>query len=95
MDVYDAAKWGINGFTQAWALALKQHHIRVNALCMGATDSHMLRSFFNHNPPPEEVARWMKPDDVANLMLDLIREGPDGRTGENIGIWVGHEIKLP
>jgi len=95
MDIYDASKWGINGLTLAWSQALAEHGIRVNALCMGATDSHMLRSYFDFRPPPEEVASWIKAEDVARLLIDLLREGPEGRTGENIGIAVGHPIVLP
>ncbi|MCC6382047.1 MAG: SDR family oxidoreductase [Dehalococcoidia bacterium] len=95
MDVYDASKWGINGFTIAWAKALREHHVRVNALCMGATDSHMLRSFHQFNPPAEQVAMWMKPTDTARLLVDLLREGPDGRSGENIGLAMGHPVVLP
>ncbi|MEE8339075.1 MAG: SDR family oxidoreductase [Xanthomonadales bacterium] len=95
MDVYDASKWGINGLTLAWSQALAEHGIRVNALCMGATDSHMLRSFFNFQPTPEDVAGWMKAEDIASVMIDLLREGPGGRTGENIGIAVGHPVLLP
>ncbi len=92
MDLYDASKWGQLGLTFAWAQALEPHRIRVNALCMGATDSFMLRSFHNHAPAPEEVAKWMKPADIARLMLDLLR---DGRTGDYIGVAVGHPIVLP
>ncbi len=92
MDLYDASKWGQLGLTFAWAQALEPHGIRVNALCMGATDSHMLRGFHGHKPPPEEVARWMKAEDLARLTLDLMR---DGRTGDYIGVAVGHPIVLP
>jgi 3-oxoacyl-[acyl-carrier protein] reductase len=92
MDLYDASKWGQLGLTFAWAQALEPHNIRVNALCMGATDSYMLRGFHNHKPPPEEVAKWMKPADIARLMLELMR---DGRTGDYIGIAMGHPIVLP
>ena len=92
MDLYDASKWGQLGLTFAWAQALEPHNIRVNALCMGATDSFMLRGFHNHKPPPEEVAKWMKPADIARLMLELMR---DGRTGDYIGIAMGHPIVLP
>ncbi len=95
MDLYDASKWGINGLTLAWSQALAEHGVRVNALCMGATDSHMLRSFFNFQPTPEDVAGWMKAEDVARLLIDLLREGSGGRTGENIGIAVGHAVVLP
>ena len=92
MDLYDASKWAHLGLTFAWAQAVEANNIRVNAMCMGATDSYMLRSFHNHNPPAEEVANWMKADDVARLMIDLIR---DGRTGDYIGIAMGHPIDLP
>ena len=43
------------------------HGVRVNSLCMGATDSHMQRSFFGYgddeatSPPPEVLAKWMDP----------------------------------
>ena len=92
MDLYDASKWGINGLTFAWAQALESDNVRVNALCMGATDSYMLRSFHDFNPSAEEEASWMKAEDVAQVMIDLIR---DGRTGANIGFAVGHPVVLP
>ena len=95
MDLYDAAKWGVNGLTFTWCQALKAHNIRVNAFCMGATDSYMIRSFFNFDPPPEEEARWMRAEDIARVMIEMIAEGPDGRTGENIGFAVGHPVLLP
>ena len=43
MDLYNASKWALNGFTFDWAKALAPHNIRVNNLCMGATDTEMLR----------------------------------------------------
>ena len=95
MDVYDSSKWGINGLTQAWSKLLKPHGIRVNALCMDATDSEMVRYATGGNPPPVLIRRWMRPEQMGQLALDLIAEGPDGRTGENIGAWLGHEVTLP
>jgi NAD(P)-dependent dehydrogenase (short-subunit alcohol dehydrogenase family) len=92
MDLYDASKWGQLGLTFAWAQALARHNIRVNALCMGATDSQMMRSFYAFAPPAEEVARWMKADDVAHLMLALIA---DGRTADYVGVALGHPMVLP
>ncbi len=95
MDLYDAAKWGINGLTFAWCQALRPHGIRVNAFCMGATDSHMLRGFHNFDPSPEEEASWMRAEDIARVLIEMIAEGPDGRTGENIGFCVGRPVMLP
>jgi NAD(P)-dependent dehydrogenase (short-subunit alcohol dehydrogenase family) len=93
-DVYDATKWALNGFTEAWALALAKHRIRVNAFCMGATDTPMLRGLWDGDPPADFAATWMKPDEIAGQLLDLLREGPDGRSGENIGAWAGEPIEL-
>jgi NAD(P)-dependent dehydrogenase (short-subunit alcohol dehydrogenase family) len=97
-DVYAASKWALNGFTLAWALALRKRNIRVNALAMGATDTPMLRSLFasrGEEPAPEAVASWLQPEQVAGLLLDLLAEGPEGRTGETIGAWVGEPVGLP
>ena len=95
MDVYDASKYGIRGLTDAWALALRPHHVRVNELCMGATDGEMLREFMGDRATPELTSTWIDPDDIGRVLVDLIAEGRDGRTGEQIGLWVGHAIALP
>lgn len=94
MDLYDAAKWGLNGLLYAWARALRPHNIRVNALCMGATDSHMLRSFHNFKPSAEEQASWMRTEDAAAVLIDLLQEGPDGRTGQNMNFCIGRPVRL-
>lgn len=93
MDLYDAAKWGLNGFLYGWAKALVPHNIRVNALCMGATDSYMLRSFHNFEPSQEEVDSWMRAEDNAQVMIDILREGPDGRNAQNVNFCVGRPVK--
>ena len=101
LDLYDASKWALNGLTQGWAKSLRCHGIRVNSLCMGATDSHMQRSFFGYGdndatvPPPEVLAKWMDPTWVAELLIELIEEGPQGRSGDNVGLWIGHPTVLP
>lgn len=94
MDLYDAAKWALNGLLYGWAKALAPHGIRVNQFDMGATDSHMLRGFHNFDPSPEEVATWMKAEDNAAALLELLREGPGGRNAQNINFCVGREVAL-
>ena len=69
--------------------------VRVNGLCMGATDSHMVRTFHEQNPGSGILDGAMRAEDVAALMIELINEGPEGRTGNNINIAVGHPIELP
>ena len=90
-DLYNASKWALNGFTQAWANSLREQGIRVNALCMGAVDTPMLRGLWDGDPPADQVASWMRPEQIAGQLIDLLR---DGRSGENIGAWVGEPVQL-
>ena len=94
MDLYDAGKWGLNGFLYGWAKALAPHNIRVNAFCMGATDSHMLRGFHNFDPSDEEVASWMRAEDNAQAMIDMLQEGPSGRNAQNVNFCMGRPVQL-
>ncbi len=94
MDLYNASKWAINGLTLDWAISLKEHGIRVNAIHMGATDSEMLRTWMGDAITDEMVASWMSPDQTAEILVQLLSEGPTGRTGQNIGLWVGREPSI-
>ncbi len=92
-DLYNASKWALNGFTDAWASQLAEHNVTVNAICMGATDTPMLRGAFPDGElPPEFAATVIQADDIAQLVLDIMA---DGRTGENIGAWAGEPVALP
>lgn len=95
MDLYNASKWALNGLTFDWAKALARHRIRVNNLCMGATDTAMLRGWMGADPDPAYLATWMRPEQVAQVLVDLLAEGPEGRTGNNIGLYAGYECVLP
>ena len=94
MDLYDASKWALNGLLYGWAKALKDHRIRVNALCMGATDSYMLRSFHEFNPSDEEVSQWMRAEDNAKVMIGILKEGVGGRNAQNHQFCMGREVVL-
>ncbi len=94
MDLYDTSKWGLIGLTLTWAKALRPHAIRVNAFCMDATDSPMLRFFAGPDVTAEARARWIDPRAVCGRAVELIAEGPGGRTGENFGVWCGFEVAL-
>lgn len=95
MDAYDASKFAIFGLTAAWAAALGPHGIRVNELCMGATDGPMLRELLGERATPELTSTWLRPADLGRLLIDLLTEAPGGRTGQKIGCWVGHPVQLP
>ena len=91
-DLYGASKWALNGFTDAWAKYLEAENIKVNGLCMGAVDTPMLRGLFADGQLPSELAdKVMQPSELAQLMMDVMASG---RTGENIGAWVGEPVQL-
>ncbi len=97
-DAYDASKWALNGLTQVWSAALRRHGVRVNNLCLGATDTAMVRQavrdLAGREPSPAEVSSWMSAYDVAVLVRELHDEGPFGRSGDNVGAWIGHPLRL-
>ncbi len=95
MDLYNASKWALNGLTFDWAKSLAKHHIRVNNICMGATDTEMLRGFMGRDPDPEYLATWMTPAQIAQIIVELIDEGPDGRTANSIGLYAGYPCVMP
>ncbi|MGA9276604.1 SDR family NAD(P)-dependent oxidoreductase [Ilumatobacter sp.] len=95
MDLYNAAKWALNGFTFDWAKTLAKHHIRVNNICMGATDTEMLRGYMGSDPDPEYQATWMSTAQIADIVAELIAEGPDGRTANSIGLYAGYPCVMP
>jgi NAD(P)-dependent dehydrogenase (short-subunit alcohol dehydrogenase family) len=95
MDLYNASKWALNGLTFDWARSLARHAIRVNNICMGATDTAMLRGYMGRDPDPEYEATWMTPAQIAEIVAELIAEGPDGRTANSIGLYAGYDCVMP
>jgi NAD(P)-dependent dehydrogenase (short-subunit alcohol dehydrogenase family) len=87
-DIFNAAAWTMNAFTQSWAQWMKERGVRVNALAVGPADTAMGHARFG------DSQAMLQPDDVARLLIDLLAEGPHGRTGENIGAWPGHPLEL-
>jgi NAD(P)-dependent dehydrogenase (short-subunit alcohol dehydrogenase family) len=93
-DVYDSSKWGLHGLTHVWARALAPYGVRVNSLGMGATDTPMIRAHLEAKraePPPG----LMQPEQVAAVAVELLAEGPGGRTGDHVQLWLDHPCRLP
>lgn len=61
---------------------------------MGATDTPMIRAHLaaKRAEPP---ANLMQPEQVAAVLVELILEGPSGRTGDSVELWAGHPCVLP
>ena len=73
---YDAAKFGQWRLTESWAVELAPLGIRVNGLAFGATDTPMLRSV-----SPKQAENAMQASDMAEAVLNIVRQGPGGPTG--------------
>jgi NAD(P)-dependent dehydrogenase (short-subunit alcohol dehydrogenase family) len=78
---YVAAKIGVLGLTQALAQQVRSSQIAVFAVCPGRADTPLGRRAFEEvkgrPPEPEDIARLVKPEDIANVVLHLAE--PDMR----------------
>jgi 3-oxoacyl-[acyl-carrier protein] reductase len=93
-DVYDASKWGVKGLTSVWALALADHGVRVNSFGMGATETPMILAHLKRKGVARPVS-LISAEDVAEVLVELVAEGPDGRTGDSVQLWPDHPCVLP
>jgi 3-oxoacyl-[acyl-carrier protein] reductase len=93
-DVYDASKWGLKGLTSVWALALAEHGVRVNSMGMGATETPMILAHLQRKGVPRPT-NLMSAECVAQVLVDLIAEGPAGRSGDSVQLWPDHPCVLP
>jgi 3-oxoacyl-[acyl-carrier protein] reductase len=93
-DVYDASKWGVKGLTSVWALALAEHGVRVNSFGMGATETPMILAHLERKGVPRP-SNLMSAERVAHVLVDLIAEGPGGRSGDSVQLWPDHRCTLP
>jgi NAD(P)-dependent dehydrogenase (short-subunit alcohol dehydrogenase family) len=93
-DLYDASKWALNGLTQVWARALADQGVRVNSFGMGATDTPMIRAHLARKgvAPPANLMPAVR---VAEILVELLAEGPEGRTADSVQLWPDHPLRLP
>ncbi len=75
---YVAAKHGVVGLTKAAALDYAQSNIRINAVCPGIIDTHMMQRFSEGTPEgrqaviaQEPVGRMGTPDEIAAAVVWL------------------------
>ena len=65
---YNASKFGLVGFSEALMLDVRQHGIRVNYIMPGSVATH-----FNDHTPSEQDAWKIQPEDIAELVMQLVR----------------------
>lgn len=87
--VYSVSKFGVEGFTLALAGQVSQHHINVNALRPGPTNTR-----FHAETSPEKRAKMRHPDDLRKVAVFLGSQGPMGITGESIDAATWESIYL-
>ncbi|MEM6299471.1 MAG: SDR family oxidoreductase [Bacteroidota bacterium] len=68
---YNASKFGLVGFTQAVMLDLRQYDIKVTTIMPGSVTSH-----FNDHTPNEADAWKIQPEDLGQMVIDLLRMHP-------------------
>jgi len=65
---YNASKFGLVGFSEALMLDVRQYGIRVNYIMPGSVATH-----FNDHTPSEADAWKIQPEDIAELVMGLVR----------------------
>jgi NAD(P)-dependent dehydrogenase (short-subunit alcohol dehydrogenase family) len=68
---YNASKFGLVGFSQAIMLDLRKHGIKVTTIMPGSVATH-----FNNHTPNEADAWKIQPEDVGQLVADLLNMHP-------------------
>jgi 3-oxoacyl-[acyl-carrier protein] reductase len=70
-SAYNASKFGLVGFTQAIMLDLRYEGIKVTTIMPGSVSS-----FFNDRVPSEAEAWKIQPEDIGQMVVDLLRMPP-------------------
>ncbi len=68
---YNASKFAVTGFSQAMMLDLRKYGIRVSTIMPGSVTSH-----FNGHEPSESDAWKIQPEDIGELVADLMKMNP-------------------
>jgi NAD(P)-dependent dehydrogenase (short-subunit alcohol dehydrogenase family) len=101
--IYCASKGGVTVLSKALAVELASRGVRVNAVCPGDVDSPMIRyqaeTFGGGNPDkyladllaayPQKAPRFIRPDEIAELIVYLCSERAAPITGAAISIDFG------
>jgi NAD(P)-dependent dehydrogenase (short-subunit alcohol dehydrogenase family) len=67
MAAYNASKFGLNGFSEALMQEVRHDDIKVSYICPGSVNTA-----FGGDRPSEENSWQLQPDDIAQIVLDLL-----------------------
>lgn len=68
---YNASKFGAVGFTQAAMLDLRKYNIKISTIMPGSVSTN-----FNGHIPSEKDGWKIQPEDIGNLVLDILKMNP-------------------
>lgn len=68
---YNASKFGLVGFSQAIMLDLRKYGIKVSTIMPGS-----VATYFNDHVPSESDSWKIQPEDVGQIVLDLLHMNP-------------------
>ena len=68
---YNASKFGLVGFSQAIMLDLRSEGIKVSTIMPGSVATE-----FGHNQPSEKDAWKIQPEDIGQIVYDLLKMNP-------------------
>jgi NAD(P)-dependent dehydrogenase (short-subunit alcohol dehydrogenase family) len=68
---YNASKFGVVGFTQAAMIDLRKYNIKSTVIMPGSVATH-----FNGNIPSEKDSWKIQPQDMGDLILDILKMNP-------------------
>lgn len=68
---YNASKFGVVGFTQAAMIDLRKYNIKSTVIMPGSVATN-----FNGNTPSEKDSWKIQPEDMGNLVLDILKMNP-------------------
>jgi 3-oxoacyl-[acyl-carrier protein] reductase len=69
MAAYNASKFGLNGFSEALMQEVRHDKIKVSYVMPGSVNTA-----FGGDEPSEEKSWQLQPEDVARVVLDLLRQ---------------------
>lgn len=68
--MYGATKHAVNGFTKSLMLELREHNIRVAAVCPGSVATDLIMGF---SDSPANKRNILEPADIAEVVSDIIK----------------------